>query len=356
MNRSGIACHGYGMGSAIWSSCTITALGLNSVQTNHIRSFSLDGGKMPGIDMRVSPRKIISLISHQERTSVDVRLLSQIELNIIRAEAYTKLVSYHSDSLLPQNENRLRTVLQDTSVELSLWLEEWIGIVSTEPIPHQRAVALQNLHIQREWALMTLHLKAIATTGIENIALMTDFQHECVRKAKDASAQHLHHVLEASVSPSTSPGHTDQVQKCSYLSSFRWTLDYVWAKCAFSVLLVLKLAILLRDPVPSVMLLLRDAHRLLEELKRVTVGHIAYFQILQTSIEKCEAALREYVPQQHAAEGVDLASPCATRSAEDEFQGYVPSEFVFEWDFPGLNLKHMPLGWQDFFVDIENLF
>ena len=321
-----------------------------------VDSFSLDGGKMPGINMRVSPRKIRSLISHQERTSVDVRLLSQIELNIVRSEAYTKLTSNHGASMSTQNETRLRSVLEDTTVELSLWLEEWIVIVSTESVPSQRAVGLQNLNIQYQWALMTLHLKAIATTGIENIALMTEFQHDCVRKAKNAAAQHLQHVLEASTSPSTSPLHPEAAQRSSYLSSFRWTLDYVWAKCAFSVLLVLKLAILLRDPIPSVMLLLRDAHRLLEELKRVTVGHIAYFQILQTSIEKCEAALHEYVPQQHAAAGVDLASPGTARSAEDEFQGYVPSEFIFEWDFPGLNLKHMPLGWQDFFIDIENLF
>jgi hypothetical protein len=311
---------------------------------------------MPGISLHVSPRKIRSLISHQERTPVDVRLLSQVELNIIRSEAYRKLTSNYGESLLTQDDNSLRSVLDDTSVELSLWLDEWTTIVSTEQTRHQRAVALQNLHIQRQWALMTLYLKAIATTGIENIAIMTDFQQDSVRKAKEAAACHLHHVLEASVSPYSSPSHSDQVQRSSYLSSFKWTLDYVWAKCAFSVLLVLKLSILLRDPVPSVILLLRDAHRLLEELKRVTVGHIAYFQILQTSIEKCEAALREYVAQQNTASNLDSTSPESARAAEDEFQGYAPNEFVFEWDFPGLNLKHMPLGWQDFFIDIDSLF
>jgi hypothetical protein len=294
----------------------------------------------------LSPRKIRTLIKHPERTAVDVRLLSQIELNIIRAEAYSKLSS--NDPLISQDERRLRSVLDDTTVELSLWLDEWTNIVSSEQLVHERAVALQNLHIQRQWALTTLHLKAIATSGIENIALMTDFQQDSVRKAKEAAACHLQCILEASSSgdqnDATSP----------YLSSFKWTLDYVWAKCAFSVLLVLKLAILLRDPVPSIMSLLRDAHRLLEELKRVTVGHIAYFQILQTSIEKCEAALGEYVTQQSS--GPESASLEAARAAGDEFQGYVPSEFVFEWDFPGLNLKHMPLAWQDLFINIDGLF
>jgi hypothetical protein len=249
-----------------------------------------------------------------------------------------------------QHEARLRTVLDDTTVELSLWLDEWTTIISRESCARERSTALQNFQIQRQWALMTLHLKAIATTGIENIALMTEFQQDSVRKAKEAAAQHLHYILEGS----SSPGHPDQNHHSPYLSTFRWTLDYVWAKCAFSVLLVLRLSILLRDPVPAIMSLLRDAHRLLEELKGVTVGHIAYFQILQTSIEKCEAALREYMAQQSS--GPELASLEAARAAEDEFQGYVPSEFVFEWDFPGLNLKHMPLGWQDLFINIDGLF
>ncbi|KAF2819259.1 C6 zinc finger domain-containing protein [Ophiobolus disseminans] len=302
--------------------------------------FSLDGGKLPGMALHVSPRKIRSLLNHPERTAVDVRLLSQIELNVIRTEAYSKLINTSNDSSLVQDETRLRTILDDTSIELSLWHGEWANVVSTDPSPHQRPVALQNLNIQHQWALMTLHLKAIAVTGIENIALMTTFQQDSVRKAKEAAAVHLHCILDTSV---------------SYLGTFKWTLDYVWAKCAFSVLLVLKLAILLRDPIHSVILLLRDAHRLLEELKRVTIGHIAYFQILQTSIEKCEAALREYVSQQTASSDPVPTPSESAGLAEDDFQGYAPSEFIFEWDFPGLNLKHMPLGWQDYFINIEGL-
>jgi hypothetical protein len=315
--------------------------------------FSLDGGKVPGMTRQVSPRKIRSLINHPERTAVDVRLLSQIELNLIRSDAYGRLNQNLHDSSVAQGESHIGLVLQDTTMELSLWLEEWTTIVSSEPSPREQAIALQNLHIQRQWALMTLHLKAVSTTGIENIALMTEFQRDSVRKAKEAAACHLYHILHTV--ESSQPG---QTQESPYLSSFRWTLDYVWAKCAFSVLLVLRLAILVRDPVPSIISLLRDAHCLLEELKRVTVGHIAYFQILQTSIEKCEAALGEYVTQQAILSGPDAenASIDAARAAEDEFQGYVPSEFVFEWDFPGLNIKHMPLGWQDLFLNIDGLF
>ncbi|KAH7065892.1 hypothetical protein BKA63DRAFT_558116 [Paraphoma chrysanthemicola] len=347
--------------------------------------FSLDGGKLPRMTLpmrqtqprrnapqrliggllrtanypassrRVSPRKIRSLLNHSESTLVDIRLLSQVELNLIRSEAYHKLAGLHTDPSPAQGEARLRDVINDTSLELSLWLDEWVNIVSSDPPNQQRENPLQNLHIQHQWALMTLHLKAVATTGIENIAIMTELQKDSVRKAKDAAVCHLHHVLDAS-STNLPQSEGQSTQGSLYLSTFRWTLDYVWAKCAFSVLLVLRLAILLRDPVPTIMDLLRDAHRLLEELKKVTVGHIAYFQILQTSIEKCEAALIEYMAQQNAAPGQNPTSPEGTGVAEDEFQGYVPTEFIFDWDFPGLNLKHMSLGWQDYFIDIDGLF
>jgi hypothetical protein len=262
-----------------------------------------------------------------------------------------------SDFLLQHSENQLRSTVDDASVELSLWLEEWTNIAMTEPTPHQRAVAIQNLQIQREWAIMTLYLKAVASSGIENIAFMTDFQRDFIRRAKEAASRHLQYMLQSSSSPDSSPVSSTLRARSTYLSTFRWTLDYVWAKCAVSVLLVLKLAILLRDPVPTVMEILRDAHRVLEELKTVTVGHIAYFQILQTSIEKCEAALREYAVERNPSYNPANASALEMHgAAEDEFQGYVPSEFVFEWDFPGLNLKHMPLGWQDLFVNIDSLF
>lgn len=297
--------------------------------------------------LNISPRKVRTLIAHPERTSVDIRLLSQIELNIIRTEAYRRIVQHGKDLLLQHNEARLRATVEDATVELNLWLEEWSAVISAEQDHTQKATALQNLNIQRDWAMMTLHLKAIASSGIENIAFMTDFQRDFVRQAKEAACQHLYHMLQ---SPSPQP----DAGNSTYLSTFRWTLDYVWAKCTVSVLLVLKLSVLLRDPIPVVMSLLKDAHRVLEELKQVTVGHIAYFQILQTSIEKCEAALREYATQN--TEYDPQASPESNRAAEDEFHGYVPSEFVFEWDFPGLNLKHMPLGWQDLFVNIDSLF
>ncbi|PVH98088.1 hypothetical protein DM02DRAFT_673627 [Periconia macrospinosa] len=315
--------------------------------------FSLDGGKSPGITLRISSRRVRLLVNHPERTAVDFRLLSQIELNIIRANAYTIIAQHHSSTSLA-SETQLRSTVQGTAVELALWLEEWSEIISLGTQSYKREFALLNLRIQYNWALITLHLKALSDSGIESIAIMTDFQRDMVRIAKEAAARHLHHLLET---PRTSSSSLESDSPPPYLSVFKWTMDFVWAKCAFTVLLVLKLSLLLRDPLPDVLLLLRDAYRVLEELTRVTVsnsGNTSYLKILRTSIEKCESALREHMirEQQLSIDDVEREDG----QAEDDFQGYVPSQFVFEWDFPGLNLRHVPLGWQDLFHDLDRVF
>lgn len=311
--------------------------------------FSLDGGKMPATILRTTSRRVRALVNHPSRTSTDIRLLSQLELNILRSNAYVSIASHSRDL----DESCVRSVVRDTTIELSLWLEEWSNLICSDTSAPDRPRALTNLRIQYEWALITLYLKALSVFG--NL-LMTDFQREMVRSAKEAAVRHLHHLLETPSGPSspdvTSPS---QPPPPTYLSTFKWAIDFVWAKCAFSVLLVLKLSLLLRDTLPSIILLLRDAHQVLEELHKITVGHIAYFQILQTSVEKCEGALREHMSRLQQADVTDNAimGIGGGGHAEDEFQDYAPSEFVFEWDFPGLNLRHVPVGWQDLFVDLD---
>jgi hypothetical protein len=310
--------------------------------------FSLDGGKMPATNLRTTSRRIRALIHHPSRSSTDIRLLSQLELNILRSNAYTSIARF-SNHL---DETAINSTVCETVIELSLWLEEWSTVINANIDALDRPRAMTNLRIQYEWALITLYLKALSMFG--NL-LMTDFQREMVRSAKEAAVRHLHHLLETpstSLSPSLSP---DRPPAPTYLSTFQWAIDFVWAKCAFSVLLVLKLSLLLRDPLPSIIRLLRDSHQILEELHNITVGHIAYFQILQTSVEKCESALGEHMSRlQQANSHGAVGSEVGGRSdAENEFQEYAPSEFVFEWDFPGLNLRHVPVGWQDLFVDLD---
>lgn len=292
--------------------------------------FSLDGEKPPSLTFIDNASRMRTLLYHPERTVVDFRLLSQVELNIIRARAHARLASCWTTNDL-EVEEEISSTLRDASVDLDLWLDEWAAIIrnNSQVYPSQKdcSAAALNLKIQHVWSLITLHLKAVSISGIDNIAAMTEFQRDIVYAAKEAAIRHLDLLLAASSSPpspriSPLPDSQQPVQepKSAYLSSFKWTMDFVWAKCAFSILLVLRLAMLLRDPPERLMKLLRDSYEVLEEIKNVPSGHIAYFHILQVSVDKCEKALQEWLLQQSANGGSQ------ERPAESEFEGYAPKE------------------------------
>lgn len=71
------------------------------------------------------------------------------------------------------------------ALDLSLWMTEWEGLVSTycEDAAEQIVLRL-NLRIQHTWALMALYLRALTASGIENVALMTEKQRSLAMAAK----------------------------------------------------------------------------------------------------------------------------------------------------------------------------
>ncbi|EON67686.1 hypothetical protein W97_06829 [Coniosporium apollinis CBS 100218] len=343
--------------------------------------FSLDGGKKPAVTPASSPRRLRALLSHPQRTPVDLRLFAQVELNAMRSSMLENLPRISDFSMDTEEEAELASVIRGARIDLDLWLEEWNSIIQkhSHEADSDTNVTLLNLQIQHEWALITLHLKAISMMGVENLALMTDKQRNIILAAKEAAERHLELLLHAS---SANEGDfSSPASERTYLASFKWTMDFVWAKCAFSVLLVLRLSMLLRDPPERLMQLLRQAHELLEELERGTGGQIAYFQILAVSVEKCEKALREHMRQKElqqqcesgngvggtaafAATPGDLgdrhndgnAGTPGNNDAEQDFQAYAPRELLLQWDFPGLNLRYIPIGWQDLLMDFDTMF
>ena len=316
--------------------------------------FSLDGGRLPSTRLMVMEQRVAVMVNHPDCTNSDIRLFSQIKLNSIRSQAYRELAEVtKAQSMNPSaHETWLRELVPHTCNELSLWRDGWEHIIKTRVNISHQALALLNLRIQYEWAFITLHLKTLQGLETENIAMMSDFQRDMVRVAKEAAVRHLHLLLETPLrSSSPRVGPPNQPSPSAYLSTFKWAISFVWAKCAFSVLLALKLSILLQDPPLFVMSLLSEAKQVLKDLQTVRAGHTGYIQILQESVEKCEEALRSYLQDQDNGEIV--SSTGNGGHAEDEFQGYAPSEFVFKWDFPGLNLRHVPIRWQDLFVNMD---
>jgi len=101
-------------------------------------------------------------------------------------------------------------------------------------------------------------------------------------------------------------------------------MDFVWAKCAFSFLLLLKLTILLPDAADQD--LLGKGRALFTELTASSVygSSEVYLRLLRLSIEKYESR---------------------NQARPGELDAFTPEEFIFEWDFPGLNLFSSPTGW-----------
>ncbi|KAK5133136.1 hypothetical protein LTR08_008160 [Meristemomyces frigidus] len=234
-------------------------------------------------------------------------------------------------------DEALASTIKGAYLDLDLWLLEWQGLVSTNAAnPAERSLLDLNLRIQHAWAVLALHLRALTACGIENIAIMTVAQRSIALAAKAAAERHLT-LLLATEDGSSGPG--------PYVANFRYAMEFVWAKNVFCVLIVLRLGILLEDPLLQLALRLQEAREFLRELANVGMGvNVSYTRILAQTVGKCERAVK--VSLQEASE-----RNFRDTSSDDDFQSFVPKEFVLEWDFQGLNLCYIPVDWQDLFFD-----
>ncbi|OBT52755.1 hypothetical protein VE04_04847 [Pseudogymnoascus sp. 24MN13] len=289
---------------------------------------SLDCGKKPGIRAasRDGMRRCRVLLAHPSRTALDFRLLSQVELNSIRALAHERLSPAAGSSM---SDEEMSEIVQETRIDLSVWLSDWTNLIDSNVYKEEDRASLQiNLRIQRDWAEMTMLCTGLQGMGVENVAIMSDPQRNLVYLAKASAQRHLCTIISNPV---------------LYLATFRYGMDFVWAKCAFSVLLLLKLARLIPSST-KMSSLIGDAKTLLGELSKVGGSSNIYFRILCLSVEKCEKALNGDL-NENIGRGIDGAD------AEMDFQSYVPKEFVMEWNFPGLTFSWIPFDFQDLFSD-----
>ena len=160
--------------------------------------------------------------------------------------------------------------------------------------------------------------------------------------AKEAAEKHLQLLLSDAFPEIGSNDATTQTPYRPYVTNFRYAMEFVWAKNAFCVLIVLRLGILLGDPPDRLIQRLTEAKEFVHELDKIGMGaNVSYARILSQTVQKCEKAINS-----------SLQSGSERSSAEPgDFQSFIPKEFMFEWDFPGLHLCYIPLDWQDLFLD-----
>ncbi|KAJ5585136.1 uncharacterized protein N7459_004936 [Penicillium hispanicum] len=279
------------------------------------------------------------LLSHPSTNVLDLRLFSQVELNILRVAINDAL-----DPGTTLDRAGISDFVHEMKIDLDLWFDDWLRIIeSSEAAQQERPYLLVNLRVQKCWGEMMLNCKALRAMGVENVATMSTTERTILLTAKASARRHLRLII---------------VEPEFYLAKLKYAMDFVWAKCAFSFLLLLKLSRLLPERDEEHQELLDHGNRLLDELTKAGsntnqsgAGNI-YLQILKVSIEKYGRALRE--AQQPSAGGSTATSPFwELFDAQADLQWFVPEQFVSEWDFPGLNLFYFPTAWQDFFGDFS---
>ncbi|KAK6387184.1 hypothetical protein LTS17_000450 [Exophiala oligosperma] len=301
----------------------------------------VDAGNLRAFQLRGKARRCRVLLNQPFSTILDLRLLSQVELNALRAKFHDSLSMCETG-----DTDEVTSIVRDAQIDIDIWLDDWQSIMKRLTVA-ETPVLLLNLEVQQYWSKVVVLCRAIRVLGIENITEMSDSQKHLLSTAKVCLKKHLRVIL-------------DQPQ--NYLAHFRYAMDFVWAKAAYCFLLLLKLTRLLpEDDASSNLQLLNDGYVLLDQLNKAGGGSSSgggrsqtskmYLQVLQTSVQKFARAVQEdrlnaeVLPVEQPSMAVtDIQSPFnffwsgGNQNSQHEIDSFVPEQFVFEWDFPGLTL------------------
>lgn len=309
----------------------------------------VDAGNLRGFRFKGEVRRCRVLLDKPFSTILDLRLLSQVELNSLRARIHD---SISNGKIFAEDE--IMDIVRDAQVDFSIWYQDWHQIMARTQTA-ESPVLLFNLEVQRLWSVAMVLCNSVRAMGNDNIASMSVAQQEILLMAKDALNKHLRIIL-------------DQPQY--YLSNFRFAMDFVWAKCAFCFLLLLKLTQLLpEDDDQAKKKLLQDGYVLLSELNKVEGGSTSggrthtskmYLQVLHLSIQKYGRALQSAQVEgetgvnnpQKPLSPVNFFWTSGNNFGQGELESFVPEQFVFEWDFPLLTLFSSPNVDDEIFGDI----
>ncbi|KAL2126781.1 hypothetical protein VTI74DRAFT_234 [Chaetomium olivicolor] len=322
----------------------------------------VDAGGPPGFRFRGAAQRCRILLDNPHATGIDLYLFSQVELNALRTRIHSTISRYRRTHPSAEREDdEIMDLVSDACIDLNVWFDDWARIY--ERHTPQMPWLAPNLAVQRCWADAMAMCAALRAAGIENVRAMSAAQTAILRMAKRSLRQHLDIILQ---------------EPRVYLRSIRYAMDFVWAKNAFCYLLLLKLSVLLPDEDESdgsvAEELVDKGRMLLEELSKAGGGlnnrdgvarnstSSLYLHLVRVSIEKFRHAMRSGRSQGGRAVGAQAQSGVTQErrgsgegrwppdQQQTELESFVPEQFVFEWDFPGLTFFSSPTnetGWLD---------
>ncbi|KAJ6781456.1 hypothetical protein PWT90_05215 [Aphanocladium album] len=298
----------------------------------------VDAGDMLIVKFSGDPRRVRVLLDCPSATVLDRFLFAQVELNVLRANILSSL----SDRTYCNEEDTLGLV-RDSKIDIELWHADWERILQQKAgVPQWIAI---NLRVQKCWATTMALCRAVRTAGVENVDLMSPAQRSILSMAKESLRLHLQTII---------------VEPRFYLQNLKYAMDFVWAKCAFCYLLLLKLCILLPEGSGNLNDDLIACGTILSQELSAAGGTgfsgisnstaKMYLQLLHTGTEKFTRALQEHYEQPEAGSTPTQPADDQYPKSANQLDSFVPDQFVFEWDFPGLTLfssSTTGLGWLD---------
>ncbi|KAF4550590.1 Hypothetical protein D9617_16g013780 [Elsinoe fawcettii] len=253
----------------------------------------VDAGDLLGLSIK-NVRRCRSLLNQPYSTALDMRLFSQVELNHLRAKISTDLLAASEE---------LADAVAGARLDLSIWHDDWKRIVATSPLAGAEMPSLlTNLAIQWHWADAMTSCTAFRLSGSPTSPLAPN-QRSYLTDTKSALHAHLDTMLASN----------------DYLDNFKYAMDFVWAKGTYCFLLLLKLSFLLEDTAAQ--------HTLLEQGQAL---HDRLTTVAGQGRSKIYLQLLAFALSHHMS---------ASQGASPAVDDFVADEFVFDWDFPVLNLS-----------------
>ncbi|KAH0594808.1 hypothetical protein MHUMG1_07643 [Metarhizium humberi] len=308
---------------------------LHILNMSHI--LHVDAGDFLALGFNGDARRSRVLLKKPLMRKQDMCLWPQVELNALRTQMYSRLCNrIHTDA-------EIMDIVSDAMLDINVWYDDWNRIFDPKD-PHSPWLLL-NMQVQRCWGVTMALCRAIRTTGVENVDVMSPTQKQMLAMAQEALWQHLGIITQ---------------EPRLYLQNLRFAMDFVWAKCVFCYLLLLKLTMLLPNEASrSGNDLIDRGHILLSELGEAGGGLLnghrsntgkVYLQLLETGIDKFSSAIGN--GRRNHTDAIRNPAPNngSILQIEEGQDSFVPEQFVFDWDFPGLTLFSSSVtdtGWLD---------
>ncbi|KAK5994119.1 hypothetical protein PT974_07559 [Cladobotryum mycophilum] len=299
----------------------------------------VDAADLPTFKFIGDVRRSRIILKNAFATTLDLFLFCQVELNAARTRIHDSL-----SGLVSSDDDQLMKIVREARIDIDVWFDDWTHVF--EKHSAQYPWLLVNLRMQKCWAENMVMCRAVRASGVENVDFMPPTQRTILVMAREALEEHLNIMIE---------------EPRIYLRNLRFAMDFVWAKCAFCYLLLVKLSILLPHSLG------RTSHELIEhgnillaEMKEAAGRFLngdrsnaskLYLQLLQTGIERFTNTVRDGYDAGMVDPAMSAGRPLSSFDAEERggLESFVPEQFVFEWDFPGLTLFSSATGvaWLD---------